>query len=108
MRLVALLRPREHSRWAQLAHTLRSVPLFREVPAVDLVAIFRPLDEVGLPAGTVLCRRGEPGDRFYIIKEGAVEVRLGLGPTGVSIRRLGPGDCFGEMALLTGEPRSAD
>ncbi|HET6315393.1 MAG TPA: protein kinase, partial [Chloroflexota bacterium] len=91
-----------------LAHPLRDVPLFRDVPVADLVAIWRCLSEERLPAGSVVCQRGEPGDRFYIVQSGQVEVRLGLGPDGITIRHLRPGDWFGELALLTGEPRSAD
>jgi CRP-like cAMP-binding protein len=92
----------------RLAHALRDVPLFREVPQSELVAIWRRLSVVEAPAGTVLCRRGEPGDRCYVVQAGAVEVRLGLGPAGVSVRRAEPGDLVGEMALLSGLPRSGD
>ncbi|HLZ27099.1 MAG TPA: protein kinase [Chloroflexota bacterium] len=93
---------------ARLAHVLRSVRLFRDAPARDLLAVWRALVEAPVAAGEVICRRGEPGDRFYVIRSGSVEVRLGTGQTGVSLYRLGPGDCFGEMALLIGAARSAD
>jgi CRP-like cAMP-binding protein len=93
---------------AQLAHTLRRVQLLREAPADDLVALWRRLREQAVDAGQVICQRGEQGDRFYIVQTGGVEVRLGTGPDSLPIYRLGPGDCFGEMALLSGEPRSAD
>jgi hypothetical protein len=93
---------------ARLAHVLRTVPLFRDLPADDLVAIWRCLEEVRAPAGSVLCEYGAPGDTMYVVQAGQIEVRLGLGDDGVRIRRGGPGDFVGEMALLTGEPRSAD
>jgi CRP-like cAMP-binding protein len=108
MRLAALLDPRRRAREAQLAHALRSVPLFQDLPAADLVDIWQRLSELRVPAGTALCERGEPGDRLYIIQSGTVEVRLGLGADGITIRRDGPGNCVGEMSLITGEPRSAD
>ena len=108
MLMANLLHPGRRTQEARLAHALRSVPLLRALPAADLVAIWRCLQEVRVPAGTVLCHRGEPGDRFYMIQVGSLEARLGLGPSGVPIRRLGPGDFVGEMALLTGAPRSAD
>jgi len=92
----------------QSAHVLRRVHLLRHAPADDLVALWRRLREQRAVAGQVICRRGEPGDRFYIVQIGAVEVRLGTGPDGMTLYRLGPGECFGEMALLSGEPRSAD
>ena len=55
------------------------------------------------PAGTVVTQMGEPGDSFFIIIDGAVVVRT---PVGAS-SQLQPGDVFGEMSLLDGEPRSA-
>jgi len=93
---------------AQLAHALRRAALFRDAPAEDLVALWRHLRELRVQAGAVICRRGEPGDRFYIVQAGSVEVRLGADPAGLSLYRLAPGDCFGEMSLLIGGTRSAD
>jgi len=93
---------------AQLAHTLRRVQLLRQAPAEDLVALWRCLREQAVDAGQVICQRGEQGDRFYIVQTGGVEVRLGTGPDSMPLYRLGPGDCFGEMSVLSGEPRSAD
>ena len=108
MRLVDLLNPSARAKESQLAHALRAVPLFKELPADDLVRIWRALAELRVPAGAVVCHRGDPGDRFYVVQSGSLEVRLGLGPEGIGIRRLVPGHSFGEMALLTGAPRSAD
>ena len=108
MRLVDLLNPAARAREAQLAHSLRSVPLFKELPAGDLVNIWRHLSQVQIAAGEVVFRRGDPGDRFYVLHSGSLEVSLGLGSDGVHIRRLVPGDSFGELAILTGSPRSAD
>src|SRR5438309_844185 len=93
------------AREEQLAHALRSVPLFRAAPARDLVALWRQLGEARLPSGVAVCRQGEPGDQFFIVQAGSVEVRLGTGQSALTLYRLGPGDCFGEMALLTGAPR---
>jgi serine/threonine-protein kinase len=96
---------------AQLAHALRTVPLFHDLPAADLLVLWRELREERMPAGTLVCARGERGDRCYVVQQGTCEVRLPAGPdgtSGVSLRRIGPGDCFGEMALVTGAPRTAD
>ena len=92
----------------KLAHSLRQVALLRDAPAEDLAALWKELHERRFAAGSSICRRGERGDGMYIVQAGSVEVRLGLGPDSAALYRLGPGDCFGEMALLTGEPRSAD
>lgn len=106
--LGALFARRRRTEQARLAHALRSVPLFQSVPSNDLVAIWDRLSAVATPAGSVLCRQGDPGDRFYMVQSGGIEVRLGLGPSGVAVRRAGPGDFVGEMALLSGAPRNAD
>jgi CRP-like cAMP-binding protein len=58
---------------------------------------------VEAPAGQVLARAGEPGDRFFLIVDGAV--RIEVSPD--THHRAGPGEFFGEMSLLDGEPRSA-
>ena len=108
MVLTALFSPGRRASAERLAHALRSVPLFRAMPAADLVAIWRRLQEERVPAGTVICERGDPGDRFYVVQSGTLEIRLGLGPAGVVVRHVGPGDFVGERALLTGAPRSAD
>lgn len=90
------------------ALALRTVPLLRDLPAQDLMGLWRRREEIRLSAGSVVMRRGDPGDRIYVIQDGAVEVHLGLGPESVFIRRFVSGDFFGEMAVLTGAPRSAD
>jgi CRP-like cAMP-binding protein len=104
--LTALFGPRRDE--ARLAHVLRGVPLFRDVPVDDLIAIWRCLQQVRARAGSVICERDRPGDCMYIVQAGQIEVRLGLDEAGVHLRRGGPGDFVGEMALLTGAPRSAD
>ncbi len=53
----------------------------------------------------VILRQGDPGETFYLLISGEVSVRLGASPS--EIARLHRGDFFGEMSLLTGEPRSA-
>jgi CRP-like cAMP-binding protein len=108
MRLAALAALRASDGDAALVRELRRLPLFVDLPRADALAVFDALSEQEVGAGTVLCRRGEPGDRAFITQAGTVEVRLGLAPDGVHLRRLGPGDVFGEMSLVTGRPRSAD
>ena len=86
----------------------------RDAPAValtpEIVAYLeRAGVEVAAGAGDVLVRRGEPGRAFWVVLAGMVEVRL-TGEDGVSLplARLGAGATFGEMALVTGDPVSAD
>lgn len=68
----------------------------------------RRLETQLFTAREIICRQGELGEQFYIIKNGAVEVTAhnDHGQTAV-VRTMGPGDFFGEISLLTGEPRSA-
>ena len=63
----------------------------------------RALDQVAAPAGTTLCEEGTVGREFFFIVEGRASVRRG----GRKIAALGPGDYFGELALLDRKPRSA-
>jgi voltage-gated potassium channel len=93
------LRRREFLRtWDLVA----KVPFFSKVGAsiiADVALLLRPRD---YPARAIIVRRGERGDCMYFIASGEVEVRLRPGTI-----RLGPGEFFGEIALLTGEPRNA-
>ena len=82
---------------------LKRVDLFRGFSTVEIRSLarrFRP--RLGLPE-EVLIRKGERGDSAFFISSGAVEVALPSHKV-----RLGRGDFFGEMALLTGNPRVAD
>lgn len=59
------------------------------------------------PPGHVIIRQGDAADAAYIISEGTCEVVKGSGADNLVVRRLGPGEVFGETAVLTGEPRTA-
>ena len=84
---------------AQLAR----VPLFSGCSNRDLQLIARVVKDVKHPAGTVIAREGEPGVGLFVIVEGQAEVTIG----GKRKAKLGPGDFFGEIALLDGGPRTA-
>jgi MFS family permease len=78
-------------------HMLQPLPL----PAIEHLA--RGLEPVHVPAGQMVFRQGEPADRFYVIETGAADV-VGDGHL---VTTLGPGDGFGEIALLRRVPRTA-
>ncbi len=88
---------------------LQRVPVFAELGTKNLVKILPKLKLHGYRKGKTIIRQGVEGDSFYVIRKGKVEVVLdGSGEEGLTVARLGPGDGFGEMALLTGTPRSAN
>jgi CRP-like cAMP-binding protein len=82
---------------------LKSVPLFARCSKSELAAIAAEADELDMPAGHALAREGESGREFIVIVDGEADVRR----KGKLINKLGPGDFLGEIALLTGGPRTA-
>jgi len=83
---------------------LRRSALFRPLPAPQLEAVARRTLWLTIPAGTVVIREGEVGDRFYVLAAGAVRVEREARHLR-DITTLGEG--FGEIALLRGVPRTA-
>jgi CRP-like cAMP-binding protein len=82
---------------------LRANPIFAPLPGSTLEQLAGALEEVRAPVGEEIVRQGEPGDRFYLIKEGTLDVYI----NGELVQSLRPGDSFGEIALLKDVPRTA-
>ena len=82
---------------------LQRVPLFSGFNENEVRRVAELARIAEAPAGTLITQIGEPGDSFFIIIDGSVEVRTPVGAGS----QLQPGDFFGEMSLLDGEPRSA-
>lgn len=82
---------------------IRAVPLFAPLPERSIERLARGAEVVQVPAGEEVFRLGDSGDRFYVIESGAAEIVLAddLRTT------VGPGDSFGEIALLRDVPRQA-
>ena len=87
--------------------TLRTVSLFADLPREVLARLVSEFDELDVAAGQTVFSQGDPGDALYVIVSGAVEVRGERDGRSERVAVLGPGDCLGEMALVTGDPRSA-
>ncbi len=83
---------------------LRRIPMFSELSKRELRAVSRLMTEVDIPEGRTLMREGTVGREFMIIREGTAVVRR----KGRKIAELGPGDFMGELAVLSGAPRTAD
>jgi CRP-like cAMP-binding protein len=87
---------------------LRTVPIFAELADEDISSLARLTTRRRYPKDTVVFFENEEGDSFFMILEGRIKVTI-LGDDGreIILSVLGPGDFFGEMALLDNEPRSA-
>jgi CRP-like cAMP-binding protein len=85
------------------ADLIARVPLFEKCSKRELGEVAALADELTLPAGRKLAAEGAQGYEFVVIVEGAANVTRG----GKTINRLGAGDFLGEIALVTGRPRSA-
>jgi CRP/FNR family cyclic AMP-dependent transcriptional regulator len=64
-------------------------------------------EELRIPKGAVLFRQGDPGDDMFVVAQGRIRLTIGRGGHETEVNVLGPGEFFGELSLLTGEPRSA-
>lgn len=82
---------------------LRTMPIFAALPLVVIEQLAIEVETRAYADGEVVMREGQPGDRFYIVAEGSAAVSV----SGVPRPELGPGDGFGEIALLRGVPRTA-
>lgn len=88
---------------------LRDIELFKGLKPVALERIARVASEEHHARGTMIFQHGDAGDKLYLILEGKVRISRevpGMGEEALAI--LGPGELFGEMALLDESPRSAD
>jgi cAMP-dependent protein kinase regulator len=82
---------------------LRNVPLFRGMPAFALETVADRASETTFNDGETVTREGEPGETFYIVTEGHLDVSQ----HGAVVGRLGAGDFLGEISLIDGRPRTA-
>jgi MFS family permease len=82
---------------------LRAIPMFAPLPAPTLESLAASLTRVQVGAGETVFRQGDPGDRFYIVDSGEVEIEI----DGREANVLGPGESFGEIALLRNIARTA-
>ncbi len=83
--------------------TLQKVPLFAGLDRRELEQIADSMQERRFAAGSTVTQEGAGGAGFFVIEEGTAEVTVG----GQARRTIGPGEYFGEIALLTGSERTA-
>jgi len=82
---------------------IRKVPLFARCSRAELKEIALLADEIDLHEGKEMTREGAPGREFFVLLEGTADVKKNRR----RVNTLGPGDFFGEIALVSHEPRTA-
>ena len=90
--------------YQELASRLETIPLFGRCHPGDLGVIAKRCEVRQVPSGTTLIHAGQLGDELFVLLAGSAE----RGRAGEPVRRFGPGDYFGELALLDPAPRSLD
>jgi small-conductance mechanosensitive channel/CRP-like cAMP-binding protein len=106
-RAAAAAPPSTEQERARVRHRLESVPFFRSLPAPLLDGLAQGATSETFGVHERIVGQGEPGDSCYVIDAGTAEVTVREGDAERRVATLAAGDLFGEMSLLTGEPRSA-
>lgn len=82
---------------------IEKVPLFSKLSRKGLEDVAHLADELDLPAGKVMAKEGDRGREFFVLLDGVADVKKG----DQSVNKMGAGDFFGEIALVTHMPRTA-
>src|ERR1051325_6737724 len=90
-------------------HFLQRIKLFSALSVQDCAEVVKRMKRRDFPPNQLIVREGAPGNSMFFITAGLVEVRKKDPNTGIDflLTEMGPGQNFGEMALLTGKPRTA-
>jgi putative ABC transport system ATP-binding protein len=94
---------------AIICEFLRGLAGFGELTATELAHIAERMQTRRFARGDVIIRQGDPGETFYLVRSGSVDVTRRAGPADTEdhITTLSPGTCFGERALIEDELRNA-
>lgn len=86
---------------------IRAIPLFARFPQDELAILLAQSRRIALPAGDFLFHDGDPAAGFFVIVQGEIEISKTIGGQTIVLAKLAPGAFIGEIALLTGQPRTA-
>jgi len=98
-----------HLATQRIIDLLKGASLFEKFSPADLALAAASFREARYAKGEMLFARGDPGERLYLVREGRIRLAIGADEgRELSFQVVGPGDLFGEIALLDGRPRSAE
>ena len=92
---------------AQSTESPGGIPLFSQLSMQEFIDVAVVLERRSVKAGTVIVREGEPGDSMFIVSTGEADATREKDGESVTVATFSDGDFFGEMAVLSGEPRTA-
>jgi small-conductance mechanosensitive channel len=108
IRDVYLHRAKPAHRPDETIELLKKVDILQPLKDEEVTMLAEDLSHHLFGKGEAICKQGDPGSTFYIIKTGLIAVKVkGADGVEVEVARLKPGSYFGEMSLLTGDPRSS-
>jgi cAMP-dependent protein kinase regulator len=92
---------------SRILHVLESSFLFAALDPSELQVVAKAMQEKVIDAGTMIIRQGDDGDVLYVVEEGTLECYKNIDGNEKMVKVVGPGDAFGELALLYSCPRAA-
>jgi small-conductance mechanosensitive channel len=108
IRDVYLHRAKPAQRPDEIIELLKKVDILQPLKEEEQTMLAEDLSHHLFGKGEAICKQGDPGSTFYIIKSGLIGVQVkGTDGVGVEVARLKPGSYFGEMSLLTGDVRTS-
>jgi hypothetical protein len=100
-------RRKDDEEYARRIEALSRVDVFRALDAERIDRLSRRMKMLIFGPGETILRQGDPGDSLYVVRSGTVAVQIGANHSPKELARLGPGQFFGEMSLMTGATRTA-